>query len=73
MQTKVRIGNIYRQENCHEIFTIQTISLIIIIEHLFGIIKGVHSMEINAAEIKQEILELLEKITDIETLDFIHK
>ena len=34
---------------------------------------GVHSMEINAAEIKQEIRELLETITDIETLDFIHK
>ena len=30
-------------------------------------------MEINAAEIKQEIRELLETITDIETLDFIHK
>ncbi len=30
-------------------------------------------MEINAAEIKQEIYELLDRITDIETLDFIHK
>lgn len=30
-------------------------------------------MEINAAEIKQEIHELLDRITDIETLDFIHK
>ena len=30
-------------------------------------------MEINAAEIKQEIRELLDRITDIETLDFVHK
>lgn len=30
-------------------------------------------MEINAAEIKQEIYELLDRITDIETLDFVHK
>ena len=35
--------------------------------------QGVHPMEINAAEIKQEITELLEQITDIETLDFVHK
>ena len=34
---------------------------------------GVHLMEINAAEIKQEIYELLDRITDIETLDFVHK
>ena len=34
---------------------------------------GVHSMEINAAEIKEEIHELIDQITDIETLDFIHK
>jgi hypothetical protein len=30
-------------------------------------------MEINAAEIKQEIHDLIDRITDIETLDFIHK
>jgi hypothetical protein len=30
-------------------------------------------MEINAAEIKQEIYELLDRITDIELLDFVHK
>ena len=30
-------------------------------------------MEINAAEIKEEIHELIDQITDIETLDFIHK
>lgn len=45
---------------------------------MFGIVlehksKGVHLMEINAAEIKQEIRELLDRITDIETLDFVHK
>lgn len=34
---------------------------------------GVHSMEINAERIKQEIRELLEHITDIETLDFVQK
>ena len=30
-------------------------------------------MEINAAEIKQDIHEIIDRITDIETLDFIHK
>ena len=30
-------------------------------------------METNAADIKQEIRELLDRITDIETLDFVHK
>ena len=30
-------------------------------------------MEINAAEIKQEIVEILDRITDIELLDFVHK
>lgn len=30
-------------------------------------------MEINAADIKQDIHELIDRITDIETLDFIHK
>ena len=30
-------------------------------------------MEINAHEIKQDIIALLENITDIETLDFVHK
>ena len=30
-------------------------------------------MEINANEIKQEIYETLERITDIELLDFVHK
>ena len=30
-------------------------------------------MEINAAEIKEEIRKLIETITDIETLDFVHK
>ena len=30
-------------------------------------------MEINAAEIKQEIRDILDRITDIETLDFVHK
>ena len=30
-------------------------------------------MEINVAEIKQEIREIIENITDIELLDFIHK
>ena len=30
-------------------------------------------MEINAVEIKQEIYEILERITDLETLDFVHK
>ena len=77
IRTIVRIGNNYRKENCHEIFTIQTISLIIIIEHSFGSLpntkQGVHSMEINAAEIKQDIHEIIDRITDIETLDFIHK
>ena len=34
---------------------------------------GVRSMEINAAEIKQEIMDLLDRINDIETLDFVHK
>ena len=35
--------------------------------------EGEHSMEINAAEIKQEIHDLIDRITDIETLDFVHK
>ena len=30
-------------------------------------------MEINAAEIKKEIYDILDRITDIETLDFVHK
>jgi len=30
-------------------------------------------MEINAVEIKQEIYELLDRITDFELLDFVHK
>ena len=30
-------------------------------------------MEINAAEIKEDIHELIDHITDIETLDFVHK
>ena len=30
-------------------------------------------MEINAADIKQEIHELIDHITDIETLDFYYK
>jgi hypothetical protein len=34
---------------------------------------GVHLMEINVNEIKQEINEMLDSITDIELLDFIHK
>lgn len=34
---------------------------------------GVHFMEINANEIKQEIYELLDRITDLELLDFVHK
>ena len=30
-------------------------------------------MEINANEIKQEIHEMIDRITDLETLDFVHK
>lgn len=30
-------------------------------------------MEINATEIKQEIKDLIDRINDIETLDFVHK
>ena len=30
-------------------------------------------MKINAAEIKKDIIDILDRITDIETLDFIHK
>ena len=30
-------------------------------------------MEINAAEIKQEIFEILDRITDLELLDFVYK
>lgn len=34
---------------------------------------GVHFMEINVNEIKQEINEMLDSITDLELLDFVHK
>ena len=34
---------------------------------------GGHSMEINENEIKKEIYEALERTTDIELLDFVHK
>jgi hypothetical protein len=30
-------------------------------------------MEINAAEIKKDIYELIDRITDLELLDFLHK
>ena len=34
---------------------------------------GVYFMESNAAEIKQEIYEMLDRITDLELLDFVYK
>ena len=78
LNQKFKLATITTVLNCHGIFTILTISLIISIEQLFvtqpnTAAWGVQPMEINAEKIKQEIRELLDHITDIETLDFVHK
>ena len=61
-----------------EILTILSQWLRLILEQMFGIgwninPMGGHSMEINENEIKKEIYEALERTTDIELLDFVHK
>ena len=66
------------RQNRVEILTILSQRHKLKIEQMFGIVlninpMGGHLMEINANEIKQEICEILDRITDLELLDFVHK
>ena len=77
-QTKVRIGNIYIESKLSrniynsDYFTYNYYRTPV--RHIPNTtVWGGHSMEINASEIRHDIHEIIDRITDFETLDFIHK